>query len=174
MDVLSLFYCLLGIVMGAIISYFITRYYYKKSSVTEKDVIGLFYSLERIYLNNKYPNIFNSPESYRREYTKDKLQNDDTPFVLNLCTQSNLVKKGTKSLVLFRVQDLGRNFYSNGVNIVNGLNNYNIPFVEEGFGWCSFYIEVPEDAPLGNQTVLIKLVDTRGNESSTTFEYFII
>lgn len=155
MDILSLFYCLLGIVMGAIISYLITRHYYKKSSVTEKDVIGLFYSIENIYLNNKYPSIFSSPESYRRKYTRDKSQNADTPFVMTLCMQSNLVKKGIKSLALFRVQDLGRNFYSNGVNITNGLNNYNIPFSEEGFGWYSFYIEVPEDAPLGNQTVLM-------------------
>lgn len=168
----NLFYSLLGIIVGAIFSYIITKYYYKKSSVTEKDVINLFYSIEKIYLNSKYPSIFNSNTSYKRNY-KNQNSNNDIPFVMTVCAQSNLIEKGSRMLVLCRVQDLGRNFYSNGIKITNMLNNYNVPFDEEGFGWFSFYIDVPDDAFPGKQKICVDLVDSVGNTSSFIFEYII-
>lgn len=169
----NLLYSLLGIVLGAMFSFIITKHYYRKSSVTERDVVNLFYSLEKIYLNSKYPSIFDSSTSYRCEYQSPIPNNEDIPFVMTVCAESNMVEKGSGILVLCRIKDLGRNFYSNGVKITNKLNNYNIPFREEGFGWFSFYIDVPDNAPFGSQSIWIKLRDDLGNTSSSSFEYTI-
>lgn len=168
----DLMYSLLGIVVGAIFSYIITRYYYKKTAVTEKDVINLFYSIEKIYLNSKYPSIFDSSTSYKRNYC-DPYSNSDIPFVMSVYTQSKIIEKGSRMLVLYRVKDLGRNFYSDGIKITDMLNNCNIPFIEEGFGWFSFYVAVPHDAASGEQKIHINLIDSIGNTSLFVFKYII-
>lgn len=169
----NLLYSLLGIVVGAMFSFVITKHYYKKSSVTERDVVNLFYSLENIYLYSKYPSIFDSSTSYRREYQSPIPNNEDIPFVMTMCAESNIIEKGSRTLVLFRIKDSGRNFYSNGVKITNKLNNYNVPFREEGFGWFSFYIDAPDDAPSGSQSIWLELIDDAGKTSSSKFEYTI-
>lgn len=161
-----------GVLIGALVSFLITRHYYRRSSLSEKDVINLFYSIETVYLRSKYPDLFESPDSFTKEFDSPDKGNPDIPYMMTLKCSSESITCDSKNLVLFRVKDLGRNFFPEGVSITED-QGIALPFKIEGFGWFSFILVIPSNAPLGKKVVSFRLEDKDGNLSRSSFEFTV-
>lgn len=173
MDSQSVILSVLGIIVGAIISNLITKHYYKKSIMFEKDMRNLTASLEKIYMDSKYPSVFDTIGSFFQDFNDQAPENKDIPHLSEVCCESNIISRGREIVVLFRMVDLGRNFPSSGIEVRNKLNNYNLPIRSEGFGWFSCRLSIPLDAPIGNHVIAFTFIDRIGNKNDQEFTYTI-
>ena len=170
----GIIYLLISLLLGGIIGYLISSHFHKKNEVFVKDMHNVVNSIENIYLSSKYSNIFQSPSSFVKYYTDQRPSDRDIPHLQEIWCESNKVKPGEKLFLLIRLVDMGRNLSTrSGVEIRNKLNNYNIPTFYEGFGWISCNIDIPTDAPKGQQKINIKLEDRIKNKNTQEFDYVV-
>ncbi len=165
---------LVSIVCGGLIGYLISSHFYKKGIFFEKHMYNISHSIEEIYLNTKFSNIFLSQFSMIKNYSNEKPSNRDIPHLSKVCSETNKIKRGEELFVLFRMIDEGMNLpLQSGVKVKNSLNGYNIPLSFEGFGWCSCKVEIPTDAPIGPQKLIFEFLDKVGNSNKQEYSYQI-
>lgn len=167
----------ISVISGGLIGYLISYFFYFKAKrgneIFIKDFHNISHSLEQVFMHAKYPTIFDSTRNVKIDFSNKKPRNTDIPSIAYFLSESKNIKRGKKRKILARFVDLGRNLPTDGIKIINHLNKYSIPLSWEGFGWGSFEIEIPKDAPTGRQKVTIKLEDTLKNKNSYDYEYNI-
>lgn len=164
----------MSIVIGGLIGYLISNHFHKKNELFVKDMNNLLWSMEINILQSKYPNLFTSNDIFIKDYQQERPADSDIPHVEEIRSESNRINKGAVAKVLIRFADSGRNLWDKGIEIRNGLNNYKIPLFTEGFGWSSFNLEIPTDAPLGSQKINISMEDRNGNKNAQFLDYTIV
>ncbi len=164
----------ISIILGGLIGFFISNHFHKKNEMFVRDMNNLLWSMEINILQSKYPNLFTSKDIFIKDYQNERPFNSDIPYVEEVRSESYKIIRGNVAKILIRFVDSGRNLWDQGIEIRNDLNNYRIPLFNEGFGWSSFDLEVPEDAPLGSQKITISMEDRVGNKNKQVLDYSII
>jgi len=164
----------ISIVLGGWIGFLISNHFHKKNEMFVRDMNNLLWSMEVNILQSKYPNLFTTKDIFIKDYQKEGPSNSDIPHIEEVRSESNIIVRGTIAKILIRFADSGRNLWDRGIEIRNDLNNYRIPLFAEGFGWDSFNLEVPKDAPLGSQKITISMEDRIGNKNKQVLDYIII
>jgi hypothetical protein len=173
MDVI--FSNIISITFGGIVGFLIANHFYRKSKPFEQHMRSITHSIEEIYLSTKYPTVFQSQLSVRMDYRNLRPSNKDIPHLMEVCSETNKVRPNQELFILFRMIDEGMNLrLTSGVEVRNNLNNYNIPVIFEGFGWCSCRVKIPSDVPIGSQKLTFNFRDIAGNTNCQEYTYNII
>lgn len=164
-----------SLVLGGIIGFLISSYYYRKSERFEREMRRMSHSLEDAFMEMKYPTIYNSPIAITKDYMAETPKNTDIPHLITVKCETNIIPRGGTLVVLFQVRDTGINFQlTDGAQVRNSLNGYNIPVRYDGFAWMSAAVLIPVDAPLGPQQLAFALKDKKGNTNLQEFGYTIV
>jgi hypothetical protein len=164
----------ISLILGGLIGFITSNYFYKKTQPFEHDMRRLSNSLEQIYLQSKFPTIFD-PTAFVKDYSSQAPKNTDIPHLWTIRCEKNSVHPGEKLFIFFRARDMGVNLSSiNGTEVRNNLNQYNVPVVNEGFGWQSATAQIPHDAPTGVYKLQFTMKDSKNNIGNGEFEYVVI
>ena len=164
---------LLSLILGGIIGFFTFQYFYKKTEVFEQDMRYIVDHIRQIYMNTKYPTLF-QPQSFVQKYSNQRPVDPDNPHLEEVRCETNVVPSGGTLFVLFHMVDEGRNLsLTQGVEVRNNLNLYCVPITQEGFGWLSCAAKIPEDAPAGTHRLVFSFKDAIGKSNTQDFNYIV-
>jgi hypothetical protein len=164
-----------GLAGGGVVGYLVSRYFYDKSKAFEEAVHFAVSSFEDIYFAAKYPTLFRSPTAHVRDYAGERPADLDVPHLREVRSETNVVAQGGMLFILFRVIDEGMNLYlAAGVRARNNLDQYEIPVIQEGFGWMSATVPIPVNAPPGTHRLAFVFKDAAGKANTQEYSYVVI
>ena len=160
---------LVGAVIGTIVSFALSWYFYKKADFPAKVTGEMTENILAMFVQSRLGQNFEFDENV----SKDQLPKDlDTPHVIHFWRTAEKLQQGGSAWILFRVEDTGLNFDgAKYVEVTETSSEISFPVTREGHAYYSCKVDFPESAIVGQHTVTFKLTDKKGKSHTHSIKF---
>ncbi len=161
---------IIGVVIGAGVSIFVSRYYFKKSKYPAQVTAAMIEDVLRMLIQMQHGIAYCCGKRISR-IPRDR----DRPHIVAYWLSAQAVTPGERVDILVRVQDEGMNFSGEEfINIAENEARVAYKVRREGFGFYSCTVNVPQQATPGIHTLSVHLVDNRDKEYMQDLTFAVV